>query len=235
MGGNGDVFARCLDSEPRYRCARMSGPSRGPGARLQALAAALAGRPLFWILSVAILFAWPIVRSIQAERALPQKRPVVGRVRDFVLTDQNGDRFGAGELRGRVWVASFTAIQCAPMCAQTSRMMKKASEIQHRTRSMGDAFRLVTLTADPERDTPARLSDYSTAYRASRRTWRFVSGPPDQVRSLLEDFRVAERTPQTRFVLVDPAMQIRGFYDLADDEALNLLLRDIGLLINRSG
>jgi protein SCO1 len=213
----------------------MSGPSRGPGARLQALAAALAGRPLFWILSVAVLFAWPIVGAIQADRALPQKRPVVGRVRDFVLTDQNGDRFGAGELRGRVWIASFTAIECAPMCAQTSRMMKKASEIQHRTRNMGDAFRLVTLTADPERDTPARMSHYSTAYRVSRRTWRFVSGPPDQVRSLLEDFQVAERTPQTRFVLVDPAMQIRGFYDLADDEALNLLLRDIGLLINRGG
>jgi hypothetical protein len=55
------------------------------------------------------------------------------------------------------------------------------------------------------------------------------------VRSLLEDFRVAERTPQTRFVLVDPAMQIRGYYDLADDEAMNLLLRDIGLLLNRGG
>jgi protein SCO1 len=210
----------------------MSGPSRGPGARLQALAAALAGRPLFWILSVAILFAWPIVRSIQAERALPRRHPVVGHVRDFGLTDQNGDHFGPGELRGRVWVATFTAIQCAPMCAQTSRMMKLASEIQHRTRNVGDAFRLVTLTADPERDTPARMSDYSTSFRASRRTWRFVSGPPGQVRSLLEDFRVAERTPQTRVVLIDPAMQIRGFYDLADDEALDLLLRDIGLLIN---
>lgn len=213
----------------------MSGPSRGPGARLQAVAAALAGRPLFWIFLVAILFAWPIVRAIHAERALPQKRPVVGHVRDFVLTDQNGERFGAGELRGRVWVASFTVIQCAPMCAQASRMMTKASEIQHRTRNMGDAFRLVTLTADPERDTPARMSDYSTAYRASRRTWRFVSGEPDQVRSLLVDFGVAERTPQTRFVLVDSAMQIRGLYDLADDEAMNLLLRDVGLLLNRGG
>jgi cytochrome oxidase Cu insertion factor (SCO1/SenC/PrrC family) len=211
----------------------MSGSSRGPGARLQALAAALTGRPLFWILSVAILLAWPIVRAIQAERELPRKRPVIGRVRDFALTDQNGDRFGAGELRGRVWVASFTAIQCAPMCAQASRMMKKASDIQHRTRNMGDAFRLVTLTADPEHDTPARMSAYSTAYRASRRTWRFVSGPAAQVRSLLEDFQVAERAPQTRFVLVDPAMQIRGYYDLADEEAVDLLLRDIGLLINR--
>jgi protein SCO1/2 len=213
----------------------MSGSPRGPGARIQARAAALAGSPLFWILFVAAMLTWPILRSIQAERALPQNRPVIGRVRDFALVDQNGDTFGDGELRGRVWVANFIAIQCEPMCAQTRRMMVKMGEVQHRSRNLGDAFRLVTLTVDPARDTPERMTEYSRKYRASKRTWRFVSGPAPTVRALLEDFAVAERAPQTRFVLVDTAMQVRGYYDLADEGALNLLLRDIGLLINRGG
>ncbi len=212
----------------------MSGSPRGLGARIQARAAALAGSPLFWILFVAGMLTWPILRSIQAERALPQNRPIIGRVRDFALVDQNGDPFG-GELRGRVWVVNFTAIQCEPMCAQARRMMVKMSEVQHRTRNLGDAFRLVTLTVDPARDTPERMTEYSRKYRASKRTWRFVSGPAPAVRNVLEDFGVVERAPQTRFVLVDTAMQIRGFYDIADEQAFNLLLRDIGLLINRGG
>jgi protein SCO1 len=207
----------------------------GPGARIHARIAALTGSWLFWVLLIAALLAWPIGWSIKAERNLPQNRPVIRRVQDFVLSDQNGDRFGAPELRGRIWVANFTSIRCQPMCAQSAAMMKKMSEIQHRTRNLGDAFRLVTLTVDPERDTPERMTEHSRAYRASRRTWRFVSGPPASVRGVLESFQVAERMPQTRFALVDADMQIRGYYDLSDEKAINLLLRDIGLLINRGG
>lgn len=200
------------------------------GQRLQARAAALAGRPLFWVLLLAALTAWPIVRSIRAERQLPQNRPVIGRVRDFALVDQTGDAFGSNELRGVVWIAHFSSTRCRGICGD---MLDRMSNLQHRTRNLGEAFRLVTLSVDPEHDDAAKMAKFAAAQRASRRLWRFLSGPVPTVERLLEDFQVAKRMPQTRFALVDGEMQIRGYYDLSDDGSLDLLVRDLGLLVNR--
>lgn len=208
---------------------------RVSGARVQVLAASLAGKPVFWLLFIVGMFCVPILRSIGAERGLPRHRPVLGTVRDFTLGDQNGGELGMAELRGRLWVANFTSIECAPWCAQSERMMTKMDEVRHRTRNLGDAIRLVTFTVDPERDTAERMRELSASYRAGHGSWRFVSGPPSRVRDVLRDFRVTEGTPQTRFALVDGNMLIRGYYDLADEAALGLLLRDVGLLLSVDG
>lgn len=202
----------------------------GLGQRLQARAAALAGRPLFWVLFLAALTAWPIARSIRAERRLPQNRPVIGTVGEFSLVDQNGEVFGSKELRGRVWVAHFSSTRCRGICGD---MLDRMSNLQHRTRNLGEAFRLVTLSVDPDRDDPAKMAEFASAQRASRRMWHFLSGPAPAVEKLLEDFQVAVHMPQTRFALVDGDLKIRGFYDLSDKESLDLLVRDLGLLVNR--
>lgn len=200
------------------------------GQRLQARAASLVARPLFWVLFLAALTAWPIARSIRAERQLPQNRPVIGAVREFALVDQNGEAYGSNELRGVVWIAHFSSTRCRGTCGQ---MLDRMSNLQHRTRNLGEAFRLVTLSVDPEHDNSARMAKFAFAQRASRRLWRFLSGPVATVEQLLEDFQVAKGMPQTRFALVDGALQIRGFYDLSDDGSLDLLVRDLGLLVNR--
>jgi protein SCO1 len=208
---------------------------RAQGARFQALASALVGKPIFWAAFIVTMFTWPILRSIRAERVLPQNRPFLGLVRDFALRDQNGGELGAAQLRGRLWVASFTAIGCEPTCAETRHVMTKMSELRHRTRNLGDALRLVTFTADPEHDTPEAMLELSATYRASRGTWRFVSGPPARVRDVLHDFQVVEGTPQARFALVDGDMRIRGYYDFAADDAVAHLLRDVSLLLSPGG
>lgn len=206
------------------------------GAHVQALASALAGKPVFWLVIIGVMFTWPILRSIRAERDLPpnllQNRPAIGTVRAFSLRDQNGDALGAANLRGRIWVASFTAVDCEPMCAQSQRVLTRMADVRHRTRNLGDAIRLVTFTVDPDRDTPERMRELSTAQRAQSGVWRFVSGPAPQLSDVLGDFQVAPRTPQTRVVLVDGDMAIRGYYDVDDEAAVGLLLRDIGLLLS---
>jgi protein SCO1/2 len=200
------------------------------GKRLQARAAALVGRPLFWVLFLSGLTAWPIARSIRAERQLPQNRPVMGTVRDFSLVDQNGDVFGSSELRGVVWVAHFSSTQCRGACGE---MLDRMSNLQHRTRNLGEGFRIVTVSVDPERDDAAKMKAFAFSQRASRRLWRFLAGPAPTVERLLEDFKVARHVPQTRFALVDGAGQIRGYYDLSDKDSLNLLVRDVGLMVSR--
>ena len=110
--------------------------------------------------------------------------------------------------------------------------MTAMAEVRHRTRNLGDAIRLVTFTVDPDHDTPDHMRQLSATYRARSGVWRFVSGPAGQVRDVLHDFAIAEGTPQTRIVLVDTNMAIRGYYDADDEAAIGLLLRDVSLLLS---
>lgn len=203
--------------------------------RLQRLAATVAANPFFWLTFIVVMFTWPILRSIQAERELPRERPILGAVRNFTLRDQNGDAFASSDLHGRIWVASFIAVECEPTCVQSRRVMQAMDEVRRRTRNLGDAIRLVTFAVDPERATAEPLLELSTTYRARRGPWRFVSGLPARVHDILQDFQIVEGMARTRVALVDGNLRIRGYYDLADEAAVGLLLRDVGLLASRGG
>ena len=213
----------------------MSIAQPAASGRLQRLAATVAGQPIFWLTFVVVMFTWPILRSIQAEHELPRERPILGAVRDFTLRDQNGDVFASSELHGRVWLASFIAVECEPTCVQSLRVMQTMDAVRRRTRNLGDAIRLVTFGVDPETATAERMLELSTTYRARRGPWRFVSGRPARVRDILHDFEVVEGMAQARIALVDGDLRIRGYYDLADEAALGLLLRDVSLLVSRGG
>jgi protein SCO1/2 len=205
---------------------------RALSAHIQRLASTLAGKPIFWLAFIVTMFTWPILRSIRAERGMLHSRPVFGLVRDFTLRDQSGGELGATELRGRLWVASFTTAECEPTCIESRSALAKMAEVRHRTRNLGDAIRLVTFTVAPNRDAAAQLTELSAAYRASRGTWRFVSGPPARMEGVLRDFHISEGMPQRRLALVDGDMLIRGDYDLTDESALDALLRDVSLLLS---
>lgn len=212
---------------------RVSTSRQGPSARLQRLASRLADKPIFWLAFVVVMFTWPILRSIHAERDLPRDRPVLAAVRPFTLRDQNGDELGPAELRGRIWVASFNAVECEPRCAEAERTMKAMAQVRHRTRNLGDAIRLVTFMVDLEHATAEQMSELLATHRAHHGAWRFVSGAPARMGEVLHDFQVVAGAPQSRVALVDGSLQIRGYYDLTDEAALALLLRDVSLLVSR--
>ncbi|HTV22333.1 MAG TPA: hypothetical protein VMG12_26780, partial [Polyangiaceae bacterium] len=113
------------------------------------------------------------------------------------------------------------------------RLLQALDELRRRTRNLGDAMRLVTFSADPDRTTDAQLLELAATYRARRGPWRFASGVPERVREILADFGVAEGESSTRVALVDENSMIRGYYDLSDGDALSLLLRDVSLLVAR--
>jgi cytochrome oxidase Cu insertion factor (SCO1/SenC/PrrC family) len=198
---------------------------------VQSLAATLAAKPVFWLAFIGALFSWPILRAIDAEHQLPERQATLGVVRDFTLRDQAGAGLGTTELRGRVWLATFTTIGRETAGAPSPNAMLKLEEVRHRTRNLGDAFRLLTFTLDPDLDTTQHMRELSLTHRASHGSWRFVSGPPAGVREVLRDFRISEGSPHSFAALVDGNMAIRGHYDLARDDAVPLLLRDISLLV----
>jgi protein SCO1 len=210
------------------------------GARVQRRAAALVGRPAFWLVVVAFGLLVPVANQVR--RAPTPPLPVLGTLPDFRLVDQDGRAFGGAELKGYVWVAGFIFTRCPTICPAITARMEK---IQRRARNIEQGFRLVSFSVDPSYDTPAVLAQYARQHRVSPRMWKLLTGPLDTMKGTVVDgLKIAMGDPVgendfaslfhgTHFVLVDQQLRIRGYYDSSAPDVEDKLLHDATMLINR--
>ena len=207
--------------------------------RPQQIAASLTGRPLFWVALITVAFALPVLRSVT--RDLPEPPMVYGALPEFTLTNQDGEPFGLQDLTGKVWIANFIFTSCGDVCPRLTGRMR---ELQERLDNMGDAVHLVSISVDPDRDTPEVLNDYAQRFTARPGFWTFLTGPLDAIeetvvsgfkmgmqRTEVEDTGFFDIVHGERFVLVDQAANIRGYYE-STDEGLQALLNATGMLAN---
>lgn len=198
------------------------------------------GRPAAWVAALLLVSSWPVVWALRAP--LPPPPPVLAEVPAFALRDQDGEPFGSADLAGRVWIASFLFTRCETVCPGVTRELAR---LQGRLRNLEPALHLVSFSVDPGHDTPERLAAYARAARASPRMWTFLTGDAEVIRRTVErGLRVhagadpADPSPAgishgTHLVLVDGAARIRGYYDPGEPDALDRLVRDAALLVNR--
>lgn len=168
--------------------------------------------------------------------------PVYGNVPPFSLTDRSGRTIQLSDLRGEVWVVDFIFTTCPGPCpVMTSRM----KGLQDQLAGKRDV-RLVSVSVDPETDTPAVLSKYADQFGADRDRWLFLTGSKQAIRSLATDglhLAVQDNTENsavsdqglivhsTRFVLIDRLGRIRGYFDSTDSESMHGLLAGIGRVL----
>lgn len=192
-------------------------------------AARRAGR-LIWVgLGLTVALVLLAVLLALASRAVPARPlPVYGVVADFSLTNQNSRAVSLADLRGQVWVADIIFTRCAGPCPKMSRQMQ---DLQHAL-PPGSGIKLVTLTTDPEFDTPPVLKTYAARFNADPNRWLFLTGPKPQIARLaVESLKLTaiEKKPQERqapedlfihstiFVLVDKRAQLRGVFETMGD------------------
>lgn len=160
--------------------------------------------------------------------------PELGTIPPFEFTDQTGQRFSSEALAGRIWVADFFFTNCPGPCPRMSNQLKR---VQTETQPLPEV-RLVSITVDPDRDTPEALAQYARRFQADPQRWFFLTGRKDRISSLMsESFYLGSmgdlQAHSTRFVLVDQEMKIRGFYDSFAAESINQLIEDIRSLHDR--
>ena len=194
---------------------------------------------MFWILSMGLLFAYPVYRSLN--RTLPPELPKISKVPQFQMTDEMGKSFGSNDLKGRVYLASFAFTSCPVTCKE---LLAKMQKVQKRVKGVGNKIALVTFTVDPEHDTPKILYKTARDLRANPYIWKFVTSDKSKMKNLLvKGFKVPMGDKKSddmmdiahsdRVVLVDELGHIRGYYR-SDKDSINKLMIDVGLLINRS-
>ena len=111
-----------------------------------------------------------------------EKLPVYWEVPDFSLTERSGRAVALAGLKGKVWVANLIFTHCTDTCPlQTAEMAKLQKEFA------GEKdFRLVSLTVDPERDTPEVLAGYARKFRADPERWLFLTGEKEVIYRLAQ-------------------------------------------------
>jgi protein SCO1/2 len=184
------------------------------------------------------LVAGALAAALRPRLAAPL--PVLGSVPAFDLVDQDGRRFRDADLRAHVWAAGFVFTRCPTICPVITGRMRA---IQDATRDLGPAFRLVSFSVDPEYDSPAVLAAYARANGAAPGRWTFLTGAYDALEAAVVDgFHVLmERDPSdaanvlhgSHVVLVDGAGRIRGYYDAADADCAERVVRDARALVAR--
>jgi protein SCO1/2 len=198
----------------------------------------LFGSGKFWLACVTLVFGVSILRAVTTE--LPKAPAKYGLVPEFVLTDQSNEAYGSDKLRGKIWVANFIFTRCTTVCPIFSGKM---SELQKRTNKASRGLQLVSFSVDPDYDTPEVLKEYSKRFSANPWYWHFLTGATEDVRSVVVDGMktfmgdAAEvDAPDalmhgSHFVLIDPSMNIRGFYQVDDEKTVERLLTDIQMVI----
>lgn len=186
------------------------------------------------IMSVSLLFAQRAQVSRIPEAAL-DSLPVLGQVGDFELTAATGKPFRADSMAGKVWVADFIFTSCAGICPIMTGEMAKL----HRAFDGEDRVEFVSISVDPETDTPEVLAEYGERYGADLERWHFLTGAVEDIHAVsTQIFKVgALEDPinhSSRFILVDGTGAIRGYYVGTDKEDIARLTSDIAEILAES-
>jgi protein SCO1 len=115
--------------------------------------------------------------------------PVLGKLGEFSLVAESGKPTGSAELRGSVWIAAFMFTRCPTVCPRITRRMR---ELQLSARAKALPVRFVSITVDPEHDTPEVLRRYAAQYQADLASWSFLTGDYEVVKKTAVDgFKMA--------------------------------------------
>ena len=114
-------------------------------------------------LSVALLWAAPVAWPHADKHHA--RLPVVGPAPAFTLTAATGEPLALADLRGKVLALTFIFTTCTDSCPL---LTAKMAEIQRRLGSdFGTRIHFVSITVDPQNDTPERLRRYAEQFAAN--------------------------------------------------------------------
>lgn len=185
-------------------------------------------KPRLWffgLVVVAITLPW----LLWALKPAAIELPVMGELIPWSLTSHDNAPFGSTQLAKKPYVTSFFFTSCPTTCP---KIMKAMKSVHDRT----DELQLVSITVDPETDTPDVLRRSLQKYDANPKRWTLCTGTEEQIHGVVVDgFKtyVGKRVPKTadvydivhgaRLVLVDGEGQVRGHF-ATDESGLNELV-----------
>lgn len=182
----------------------------------------------------------------------PKPKPVLddlGTLPPWQLTDQDGKPFGSEQLKGQPWVANFLFTSCPSSCPPLARATQDLQErVRPWMRKNPQKYpRIVSISVDPETDTPEVLRQWGKTYQQDPQIWSLVTGDYATMEKLvvqgfMQPIIRKDRVPgqpvppqptpidtahSLRFVLVDAHGHLRGLYATDETGKLDQALQEL--------
>jgi len=120
------------------------------------------------------------IRTTNREPVADKFLKKFNQVPDFSLINQDGDTITNQDLLGKVYVVEFFFSNCPTICTPMNMNMEK---VQSALKQYDD-FAILSISIDPERDTPEAMKEYAQRFDADFDTWHFATGEQDVVYEL---------------------------------------------------
>lgn len=146
--------------------------------------------PLFLLLFSLFVNNTPVFSSqqdkIKERELLIFANETVGRsLGDYVLTDQDGKRFGLKDYIGKPFIINFIYTNCASACGISTVIL--SGIVEDMNKKLGQKINLITVSFDYERDTPLTMKEYGGNFAKDFRRWRFAVGDEKTILRLTEE------------------------------------------------
>jgi protein SCO1/2 len=159
----------------------------------------------------------------------PGREPTIRDVENLKFTTSEGRPFELKQLNGQVWIGSFFFSSCPGPCRQINLAIAgMAKELADKD------IKFVSMTVDPDNDTPKVLHDYGRSFEADFGRWYFLTGKFDDARRVCQDvfaMPIDRRVHTERLILVDRSGRRRGIYSTGEPAQMRALRRMIDQLL----
>jgi protein SCO1/2 len=182
----------------------------------------------FGLLTGLLGLAW-LASLAELNRVQHRALPVLGQIADFTLLNQNGQVTTLADLSNHVWVADIIFTRCAGPCPRMTAQMKSLQDLL----PAASEAKLVTLTTDPDNDTPPVMKRYGERFNADFNRWTFLTGTKKEIAALASGSLKLSTVPvkpeeqkdsadlfihTTIFVVVDKYARLRGIFETGGED-----------------
>ncbi|MBD1381593.1 SCO family protein [Metabacillus arenae] len=155
-------------------------------------------------------------------------------ISDFTFVNQNNEKVGLKELKGKIWVADFVFTSCETVCPPMTAHM---TELQKRAEQAGTDVHFVSFSVDPEVDTPEKLTEFAENYPLNLKKWDFLTGyTQEEIEAFAKkNFQVLVKKPEgeeqvihgTSFYLMNQNGELVSDYNGFKDVPYEEIIEDI--------
>lgn len=142
-----------------------------------------------------------------------------GAAADFTYNDIDGNPVTMSELNGKVRLVYFFYSNCPDVCPPTTFMMSEVQKKLKEDGTFGSKVDFLSITIDPERDTPEALKKFFDKFNADYNGWKILRGDEKETAELARKYQLlVSKDPKTGefghmnlIVVVDKKGRMRDF------------------------